>query len=331
MASIKDVARHAGVSLMTVSRAINDPKLVRASTLERVQKVISELNYVPDLYARKVRSVGNINKTIGVLALDTGTTPFSVEITLSIEETARSFGWNSFVINMFNDDDPDKIVDLLLSHRPGGIIFTTMGLRTLHIPKKLFNYPLVLANCSSLDDEVASFIPHDYEGEYNIVKALLSAGYKKPLCLMLPLYNACTEARLSGMEKAMHECGIDPKSLDRYHMEFGDEHYLDIPSFVLKHLKNGKPDFDSVICGNDRIALMVYQTLMSNGIRIPEDVGVIGYDNCIGLGDLFYPSLSTVQIPHYELGKLATMHLINGNTHHDVVHVESPVIIRKSF
>ena len=129
MASLKDVARLANVSLMTVSRVLNDPKRVKPETLSRVQEAILQLNYVPDLSARQVRRVGSRNKTIGVLALDTVTTPFSVDITLSIEETARAYGWNSFVVNMFADDNPDDIVDLLLAHRPGGIIFTTMGLR----------------------------------------------------------------------------------------------------------------------------------------------------------------------------------------------------------
>ena len=127
MASLKDVARMANVSLMTVSRALNSPERVKADTLARVQEAILHLNYVPDLSAKQIRSVGTKNKTIGVLALDTVTTPFSVEITLSIEETARAHGWNSFVVNMFSDDNPDDIVDLLLAHRPGGIIFTTMG------------------------------------------------------------------------------------------------------------------------------------------------------------------------------------------------------------
>lgn len=120
MASLKDVARVANVSLMTVSRVLNDPKRVKPETLSRVQEAILQLNYVPDLSARQVRRVGSRNKTIGVLALDTVTTPFSVEITLSIEETARAYGWNSFVVNMFTDDNPDDIVDLLLAHRPGG-------------------------------------------------------------------------------------------------------------------------------------------------------------------------------------------------------------------
>ena len=87
-----------------------------------------------------------------MLALDTVTTPFSVEITLSIEETARAHGWNSFVVNMFSDDNPDAILDLLLSHRPDGIIYTTMGLRQVPLPAKLLTLPCVLANCESLNE-----------------------------------------------------------------------------------------------------------------------------------------------------------------------------------
>ena len=90
MASLKDVAKLANVSLMTVSRVLNDPKRVKPETLARVQEAITQLNYVPDLSAQQIRRVGTRNKSIGVLALDTVTTPFSVEITLSIEETARA-------------------------------------------------------------------------------------------------------------------------------------------------------------------------------------------------------------------------------------------------
>lgn len=123
----KGCGKTGNVSLMTVSRVLNDPKRVKPETLARVQEAITQLNYVPDLSAQQIRRVGTRNKTIGVLALDTVTTPFSVEITLSIEETARAYGWNSFVVNMFTDDNPDDIVDLLLAHRPGGSFLLPWG------------------------------------------------------------------------------------------------------------------------------------------------------------------------------------------------------------
>ncbi len=152
----------------------------------------------PDLSAKRIRGAHDTPKTIGVLALDTVTTPFSVEITLSIEETARAHGWNSFVVNMFSDDSPEAIVDLLLSHRPGGIIYTTMGLRQVPVPAKLLTLPCVLANCESLNGPVASFIPDDEQGQYEAVKGLLAAGYTRPLCLHLPENHLATVRRRQG-------------------------------------------------------------------------------------------------------------------------------------
>ena len=178
MASLKDVAKLANVSLMTVSRALNTPERLKPETLARVQAAIAETNYVPDLSAKKIRGARATPSTIGVLALDTVTTPFSVEITLSIEETARAHGWNSFVVNMFSDDRPEAVVDLLLSHRPDGIIFTTMGLRQVPLPDKLLTLPCVLANCESLSQPVASYIPDDEQGQYDAVKALLSMAIR---------------------------------------------------------------------------------------------------------------------------------------------------------
>ena len=178
MASLKDVAKLANVSLMTVSRALNSPERLKPETLARVQAAIAETNYVPDLSAKKIRGARATPSTIGVLALDTVTTPFSVEITLSIEETARAHGWNSFVVNMFSDDSPEAVVDLLLSHRPDGIIFPTMGLRQVPLPDKLLTLPCVLANCESLSQPVASYIPDDEQGQYDAVKALLSMAIR---------------------------------------------------------------------------------------------------------------------------------------------------------
>ena len=186
MASLKDVAKLANVSLMTVSRALNSPERLKPETLARVQAAIEQTNYVPDLSAKKIRGAHATPNTIGVLALDTVTTPFSVEITLSIEETARAHGWNSFVVNMFSDDSPETIVDLLLSHRPDGIIYTTMGLRQVPLPAKLLTLPCVLANCESLHDPVASYIPDDEQGQYTAVQALLAIA-ARCACIFRPI------------------------------------------------------------------------------------------------------------------------------------------------
>ncbi|MDP1097925.1 transcriptional regulator, partial [Klebsiella quasipneumoniae] len=85
----------------------------------------------------------------GVLALDPFTTPFSVEITLSFDEPARALGWNSFVVNMFSDDRPESVVDLILSQSRDCIIFSSMGMSQLRLPVNLLTMTCVLANCES--------------------------------------------------------------------------------------------------------------------------------------------------------------------------------------
>ncbi len=331
MSSLKDVAKLANVSLMTVSRAINSPERLRPETLEHVQAAIRQLNYVPDLSAKKVRGARATPNAIGVLALDTVTTPFSVDIALAIEETARAHGWHSFVINMFEHDNVDDIMNLLLSHRPAGVIYTTMGLRQVQVPRKLLALPCVLANCESSNARLASYIPDDEQGQYAGTRTLLEAGYRQPLCLHLPEQRVASPRRRRGLEQACREKNIDPNALTHLYMASGDEHYRDIPAMVLANMQQGKPLFDSVICGNDRIAFMVYQTLLGQGIRIPEDVAVLGYDNMVGIGDLFLPPLSTVQLPHYDIGRLSALHIINGNSHCDTIKVNSPLLLRDSL
>lgn len=331
MASLKDVAKLANVSLMTVSRALNEPDRLKKDTYERVMDAVQQLNYVSDISARKIRGAKSTLNTIGVLALDTMTTPFSVEITLSIEETARAHGWNSFLVNMFSNDDPEKIVDLLMSHRPNGIIYTTMGLRQVPVPEKLRTLPCVLANCESLSGALASYIPDDENGQYAGVKALLQAGYRRLLCIHLPHALVASHRRRAGIERACREFGVDAQTLIHHYLPEGDNHYLDAADIVNRYLAEKSRPFDAIVCGNDRVAFVVYQMLLTKGLRIPQDIAVLGYDNMVGTGELFIPPLSTVQLPHYDIGRLSALHIIQGETHQDTVFVDSPYLARGSL
>lgn len=137
--------------MMTVSRVMHNAESVRPATRNRVLQAIQTLNYVPDLSARKMRAQGRKPSTLAVLAQDTATTPFSVDILLAIEQTASEFGWNSFLINIFSEDDAARAARQLLAHRPDGIIYTTMGLRHITLPESLYGENIVLANCVADD------------------------------------------------------------------------------------------------------------------------------------------------------------------------------------
>lgn len=333
MASLKDVSKLAGVSLMTVSRAINEPGKLRPETYLRVKQAIDQLDYVPDLSARRIRGDSSRVKTLGVLALDTATTPFSVEMILSIEKTARQHGWNSFVVNLFADDNMEQSVDLLLAHRPDGVVFTTMGLRQVSLPDKLLDQHLVLANCVHQGKRVACYIPDDEQGQYDAMREVIARGYQAPLCIHLPESTLAAALRRHGMERAWSEAGGNIATLRQYHLDLsaGDQHYRDTATILANHFSPGQQDCDIVVCGNDRVAFLVYQTLLAQGWKIPEQVAVLGYDNMVGIGELFLPPLTTVQLPHYELGQQAALHLINQRTHVDTVRVACPLLIRSSL
>lgn len=331
MASVKDVARLAGVSLMTVSRALNTPGKLNQETLAKVLQAVATLGYVPSLSARKTRGGHSSGKTIGIFALDTATTPFAVEMLLSMERTAREHGWNVFIINVFETPPDQQAIELMLSHQPDGIIFSAMQLRRVDIPRVLRNVPLVLGNCVSTDPGIACYISDDEYGQYQAVRHALSRGYHRPLCINLPQSSMAWGLRQSGLARALDEAGIDAAQVPQYDLS-NDDGYQETLVVLEQQLREGEGQapFDLLICGNDRIALVAYQYLLSRGLRIPQDVAVLGFDNMVGVAELFYPPLSTVQLPYYDMGRRAVLHLIEGLDDCAVHKVACPLVERES-
>lgn len=333
MASLKDVAKLAGVSLMTVSRAINSPDKLNKETYIKVKKALDQLNYVPDLSALKIRGDRKVPQLIGVLALDTATTPFSVELLQAIEKTAQLHKWNTLIVNLFDVNDAEHAVNTLLSYRPTGIIFTSMGFRSVKIPNKLYGHHLVLANCITNDISVASYIPDDYQGQYRAIKAIISKGYRKPLCIYLSADTLAGKTRRNAVEQAWKDHQLPLDNLTSFHLnlELGDQHYLDTVDIIKRYFKKKPPNFDIIICGNDRIALIAYQVLLGLGYKIPQHVAILGYDNMVGIGELFYPTLTTIQLPHYQIGTQAALHIINRIKNKQTHKIECPLLVRQSI
>ncbi|PBP41479.1 transcriptional regulator [Pseudomonas syringae] len=330
MTSVKDVAKLAGVSLMTVSRALNDPGKLSPETYQRVRNAIDELQFVPSLSARRIRGDNLQTRTIGVFALDTATTPFAVELLLSIEQTAQQAGWNVFILNLLSNPPTDQNIDLMLSHRPDGLIFSAMGLRKVSIPQRLKSKPLVLANCVADDSSLVSYVPDDETGQYRALNHTFSKGYRRPLFINLPKQSLAWEIRQAGMLRACEAFGLTRDELLQYNLSEHDA-YWETAAILARHMIDGRPQFDILICGNDRIAFCAYQLLLGQGLKIPGDVAVLGYDNMIGIAELFIPALTTVQLPYYEIGRNAARHLIESLEVSGSQPVDCPLVIRESL
>ncbi|OOH89664.1 transcriptional regulator [Pasteurellaceae bacterium 15-036681] len=330
MTSLKDVAELAKVSMMTVSRALNSPEKLNSETYQRVKSAIEQLNYEPDPTTRSSRKTKE--KTVAVLSLGTATTPLSVDILLAIEQTAYQHRWNTLVINVFEDNPRqfEQAVERVIQYRPTGIIIARNGLKNIKIPRKLRDFPIVLANCVTDDIQVASYIPDDYQGQRDIARLIVEKGYRKPLFLHIPINYIATQNRKQGFEDVWfsQESPLQPV---HFFMQPDEENYLGGAKPLADLLENGEPfDFDVVVCGNDRIAFVAYQLLLRKGLKIPEDVAVTGYDNMVGVAHLFLPPLTTVQLPHYEMGEQAMLHFIQGRTEKETVALKCSLIARQS-
>lgn len=324
MSSLKAVAERAEVSLMTVSRYLNHPEKVAPKTRERVKEAIEALNYEPYIYD-KLRRQG-YKKSIGILSINSSTTPFSVDILRAIEKTIRQYHWHSFVVNAFEDEnDIAEATDYLCSHYPAGVIICRNGLEKIDVPESLHHFPIVLANCLTDDLPVASYIPNDYQAQFDLTTYLKSQGYKNALCLYIPKTAFAAPFRQRGFREAW------AGEYEEFFMQ-GSVHSYDNGAEALEKILNSGENFpfDVVICGNDRIAFLAYQLLLSHGYKIPEDVAVVGFDNMVGVTHLFRPPLTTVQLPHYEMGRQATLHFIENRQHKEIKRLFCPLVFGES-
>jgi DNA-binding LacI/PurR family transcriptional regulator len=324
---------------MTVSRVLNQPQLVASPTRERVQAAIRDLDYVAD---EMVRPLGKSRRPfISILALNLATTPYSVDITFAIEQVAREHGWRTYIVNTFSSDPPASVLDSLLALRPEGVIFATMGHRTVHVPERLIRAGVVLANCQTTQRGVACYVPDDEQGQYEGVCKLLEQGYRRPLCIHLPEGATATSLRRKGMRRAFREFNVAEK--DQCHVilvnkpdQLQSVQFLNEADFLqtvpfLKEALAKRPRPDCVICGNDRVALVVYQHLLSRGVRIPNDIGVLGFDDMVGIAGLFLPPLSTIRLPHDGIGRAAALHIIQGRKEPGIHRLPCPFVGRASF
>ncbi|HGY3149921.1 TPA: LacI family DNA-binding transcriptional regulator [Morganella morganii] len=332
MASLKDVARLASVSLMTVSRAINNPELLKPETLRQVQHAIDVLNYVPDLSARKIRGKNTNLSCMGVLAIDTASAPFSVEILLAIEQCARKYGWDSFVINISSGDDLTRAVRQILSRRPDGIIITGAQLCGINIPELLRDKNLVLTNCFDPDNPaLPAYIPDDYHGQYDATEYLIRRGYRRPLCIWPPVELLSSGLRRDAVQHAWLNAGLSVSGLIQHNIKQSDIYYRDVITLIERYTDGNSPLFDCIICGNDQIAFIAYQVLLRRGISVPEQAGILGFENMTGTGELFYPPLTTICSPYCLLGEAAALHLIEERGSTARTYVPCRILTRDSL
>ena len=306
MTTMKDVARAAGVSAKTVSRVVNNEGHVSDALRQRVLRAIEDLDYRPNLVARHMRT--QKTRLIGLVTDEIGTTPFSGNILRGAQEAAWRHGLLLLTCHTGGNPDIEALaVDLLLERQVEGIIFAAMYHREVRPPERLQQRPAVLLDCFAADDRFPAVVPDEHEGGYLATRHLLERGRHRIAMINGKPGFPGTEGRVAGFRQALAEAGLP---LEESLLVYGDWWQEQGYDQALRLLKLPRPP-DAFFCGNDRIAMGVYDALRESNLRIPQDVAVIGFDNMELIAAHSRPGLTTMALPHHEMGRRAMEMLVN--------------------
>jgi LacI family transcriptional regulator len=320
--TLKDVAKLAGVSVTTVSYVINHRSggnvRISQDTRDRVWRAIEELDYRPNLAARHTRT--GQSQLIGVISDEIASTPFAVNIIKGAQATAWQHGKMLFVINTERDPQAEeRAVRALLEHRVEGIIYATMYHRAVCPPDAIRAVPTVLLDCYCEDGSLTCITPDEVRGGQTATGVLLQKGYRRIGFINVdPKRHApAARGRLTGYQRALADYGVPfAEELVREGNTMADQGYLH--AHALMDLADPP---SAIFCGTDRTAMGVYDALKERGLRIPQDVAVIGFDNQELIAAYLRPALSTMALPHYQMGAWAVRQLLE----HSQSHQNDPV------
>ncbi|MCI1209517.1 MAG: LacI family transcriptional regulator [Treponema sp.] len=314
MITIHDVAKKAGVSTATVSHVCNNTRYVSDDLRQKVFDAMKELNYKPNLMARRLK--GGSLKTIGLIVPDC-TNFFFAEISRAIDRCCFSLGYNIILCNTDNDMRQQSLyTDMLISKQVDGAIIISSDYSVNDINKfKQYSIPLVIADRESTDESVDSILVDNEKGAYQAVSYLLGLNLDTIACVTGPERVISSNQRLEGYKKALRDAG---KTVDEKYIFTGDFHFEGgIAAFEYFEKLPKIPD--GVFALNDMMALGFIHRAISGGIKIPEQISVMGFDNT-QLSKIMLPQLSTVAQPIEELAEISIRKLLE-----QIDHIETPV------
>ena len=334
--TIKDIAKVAGVSHTTVSRALHSSPEISVKTASRIRQIAAQLGYVPNSVARGLKT--NRSRVLGVIVRRI-VDPYISELLQGIEEVLRAEGYSLFLAASQRDPELEKKIAQAMSERrvDGAIICSTEVSEEHRRQLERFGVPTVLINNQAADDGTYSVYHDDIFGSQEMTRHLIALGHRRIAYLGNAHAGRLTAFRLQGYTQAMSAAGLPV-----------------LPELVVE-APNGLPQGGAIgaqsllelaepptaiFCYNDMIAIGAIQALQGAGLRIPSDCSVAGFDN-IDLAAYVTPPLTTFDQPKLELGRQAAQMMLRllakggqaeaaSDTDPNVVVLRGKICVRRS-
>ncbi|ENE7528616.1 DNA-binding transcriptional regulator CytR [Escherichia coli] len=304
-ATMKDVALKAKVSTATVSRALMNPDKVSQATRNRVEKAAREVGYLPQPMGRNVKR--NESRTILVIVPDI-CDPFFSEIIRGIEVTAANHGYLVLIGDCAHQNQQEKtFIDLIITKQIDGMLL--LGSRLpfdASIEEQRNLPPMVMANEFAPELELPTVHIDNLAAAFDAVNYLYEQGHNRIGCIAGPEEMPLCHYRLQGYVQALRRCGImvDPQYIARGDFTF------EAGSKAMQQLLDLPQPPTAVFCHSDVMALGALSQAKRQGLKVPEDLSIIGFDN-IDLTQFCDPPLTTIAQPRYEIGREAMLLLLD--------------------
>ncbi|MGB7799525.1 ribose operon transcriptional repressor RbsR [Buttiauxella sp.] len=306
MPTMKDVAKLAGVSTSTVSHVINNDRFVSDAIRAKVDAAIKTLNYAPSALARSLKL--NQTHTIGML-ITASSNPFYSELVRGVERSCFERGYSLVLCNTEGDEQRmNRNLETLLQKRVDGLLLlcTETHLPSPDIMSRYPSIPTVMMDWAPFEGESDVIQDNSLLGGERATQHLIDKGYTRIACITGPQDKTPARLRLEGYRNAMNRAGL---AIQQGYEIIGDFEFQGGFTAMNSLLALEQPPH-AVFTGNDAMAVGAYQALYQAGLKVPQDMAVVGYDD-IELARYMTPPLTTIHQPKDELGELAVDVLIH--------------------
>jgi LacI family transcriptional regulator len=337
--TLADVARLAGVSKTAASFVLTgrrEEMRISAEIETRVLAAARETGYRPNIVSRSLRT--GTTHTIGFVSDIVATTPFAGNFIKGALEAARDRGYLLLIAETEGDPTLEQqLLEAMIDRQVDGIVFAAMYTRKLAVPRLLRSRRAALLNAvPTRPASLPSVIPDELEAGSTAARTLLEAGHREGIYLIgagtrkpQPTRSLAAVERLQGITQTLRAAGVEPAGAIAFDDWQPDRGY----ATVQKILRRGVQP-RALICFNDRLALGAYNALAEAGLEVPSDTSIVSFDDD-PIASWVQPRLTTIAIPHYELGRKAIELLLDGHTEGDgsdspIVRVPMPLRLRDS-
>ncbi len=294
---IREVAQRSGVSITTVSHAFSGRGQVSESTRQRVFEAARDLGYSPDPVARAMRSASR--GVLGFISEEVATLPYSGEIVRGAQSVVSQHGFMLMMINVEEHSSDDPQIPQLLAQRVDAVIYAAAHHREVILPDCLDPDRTVLVDAFTPTQNVVSVVPNETQMATLAVNKLIDTGHKRIAHITVTSPNPASRERRRAYEAAMLRAGLEPITYAS-ELDSSAEAGRDAATRLFE---DHKPS--AIFAFSDRLAMGVYQVARELGLSIPGDLSVVGVDNMPFVADAVLPGLTTVQLPHEEMGRRA--------------------------